>query len=410
MIGWTAVGRSLSQFKTNPLRTGLTLLGMVFGVGSVVAMVSIGEGAQQEILRTIEAMGATNTHVRARPVDESELTEVVNDSSGLCRADVTALVEMIPGVSEVAYLSKLRLGVTNLKVPPHGIELFAVNRQLMDVHGLELSSGRGFGDIDFTNQRRVVVLGAELAERAFPESNPLGEQIRLQYAWFEVIGVMEKRGALDKDAPINPDVFNNAVLVPFETASAELRPPRAYSELDLVSLKLPDTEGTLVAKQIAIPTLRRRHGGVEDFEVIAPEEILQQKKGAQSVLNIVLISIAAISLVVGGIGVMNIMLANIMERIHEIGLRRAIGARKRDIRNQFLLEAVIICFVGGVIGIVLGNVLSFSVASLFDLPIAFAWESMLIAFGISVAVGIIFGIVPAIRAANVNPIEALQRE
>lgn len=409
MIGWTAVGRSLSQFRTNPLRTMLTLLGMVFGVGSVVAMVSIGEGAQEEILRTIEAMGANNMHVRSRAVDEGSINEVINDSAGLSRADVQALWSMTPGVVDVAYRSKLKLGVTDLKLPPHAVGLYGVSRNLMDVHGLTLSSGRSFRGVDFRSERRVAILGADLAERLYPQG-AVGQQVRLQFSYFEVIGVLEERTALGGDVPVDPEVYNMAVLIPFETADVEIRPARPYAELDVISVRVGSTDETLVAKQIAEATLRRRHGGVEDFDVIAPEEILQQKKGAQSVLNIVLISIAAISLVVGGIGVMNIMLANIMERIHEIGLRRAVGARRGDIRNQFLFEAVLICVVGGVVGIVMGTGLSFVVASIFELPIAFAWESMVLAFGISVFVGVLFGIVPAIRAANVNPIEALQRE
>jgi putative ABC transport system permease protein len=403
------VRQSLSQFRTNPLRTFLTLLGMVFGVGSVVAMVSIGEGAQREILHTIEAMGAASVHVKAKPVDTKDLGSVVNDSVGVSRSDATAIGQTLPGVTGMAYRSRIKIGTTDLKVPVHALQVLAVSADLMALHGLKAVDGRGLSPLDHERRQRVAVLGHDLAERAFPEG-AVGRRFRLDSSWFEVVGVLAKRGSAGRDLPIDPQVYDDAVLLPFETAEEELRPPPAYGELDLITVGVADTATTLPAKIALLPLLKRLHGGVEDFEVFAPEEVLRQRKAAQSVLNIVLVSIAAISLVVGGIGVMNIMLANIMERIGEIGLRRALGARKRDIRNQFLLEAVLICFVGGTVGIVLGNVISFTVAWIFALPIAFAWISMLISFALSAGVGVLFGLIPALRAADVDPIEALHRE
>jgi putative ABC transport system permease protein len=232
----------------------------------------------------------------------------------------------------------------------------------------------------------------------------------LEYAYFEVVGILKSIRSGGGNLPIDFSLYNDAILLPFCTALEELHPAKGYAELDQVSLRVPKISDTLNTKKILGPTIKALHGGVDDFEIVAPEEILEKRQAAQSIMNVVLTAIAAISLIVGGIGVMNIMLANIMERIAEIGLRRAIGARKKDIRNQFLLESVIICFIGGCIGIVLGLLISFVVAHLASFPIAFAWESMALAFVISVGVGLIFGMVPAMRAAQVNPIEALQRE
>ncbi len=414
MISGVALRRSFAQLRTHPLRTLLTLLGMVFGVGSVVAMVSIGEGAQQEILRTIEAMGAATVHVKPKPVPDGELSDTVNDSAGLSRADAMAIGRTLPdargcGLGCVGWRTRVEIGVSNLEVPLRSIRVMGVSTALPALHGLEIGSGRPLLPVDHARRQRVAVLGARLARRAFP-AGAIGRRFRLDYAWFEVVGVLAERAVVKGDLPVDPQAYADAVLVPFDTAVAELQPPPAYGALDLITVGVASTARTLPAKHALLPMLRGLHGGVEDFEVFAPEEVLRQRKAAQSVLNAVLVSIAAISLLVGGIGVMNIMLANIMERIGEIGLRRALGARRRDIRNQFLLEAVVICFVGGLIGVVLGNVISFVVAWAVELPIAFAWESMVVSFVISAVVGVIFGLVPAIRAANVNPIEALHGE
>ncbi len=408
-----AVTQCLSQFRSNWLRTLLTLLGIVFGVGSVIAMGSIGEGAQREILAAIEDMGANATHVKAMAVEEAKIGDVINDSVGLHRTDVAALRRVLPMASAVAYRAGHEVRVTDLRVQRHELKVFGISRGFLGLHRLETAAGRGLLGVDHGQYRRVAVIGAELARRAFGgPRRAVGKRMRLDYAHFEIVGVLEARGAAagDPDAalPIDPEQYDMAALVPIETAHEELSPPKTYNELDMISFRVGSTEQTLAAKRVIEPTLRALHGGVVDFEVIAPEEILQQRKKAQALLNIVLVSIAAISLIVGGIGVMNIMLANIMERVSEIGLRRAVGARRRDIRNQFLLEAVMICFIGGAIGVVFGLAISYGVAAVVGLPVAFAWTSVVLAFGISVAVGIIFGLMPALRAANINPIEALQ--
>jgi putative ABC transport system permease protein len=406
----TGLRRSLSQFATNPLRTFLTLLGIVFGVGSVVAMVSVGEGAQEEILATIDAMGATTTHIQAKDIPEAELGEIIADSQGLTRADASAIAYTLEDALAVAYRRTLPLEVTDLPIPPHEIELLAVSPEIFGVHNLRVAQGRPLAWVDDTQQLRTVVLGAKLARRAF-DSDPVGRMIRLDYAFFEVVGVLADRADVHgDDLPVDPQIYEDAILVPYATALQELRPATAYNEVDLISVQAGTTEGTLTMKAALGPVLRDLHGGETDFDIVAPEEILRQREAAQSVLNLVLISIAAISLIVGGIGIMNIMLANIMERISEIGLRRAIGARRADIRNQFLFESTIISVVGGFIGLALGLSAGAAVAFLADIPFAFAWESMLLSFFISVAVGVVFGLVPAVRASRIDPIEALHSE
>jgi len=400
---------NLSQFRTNPLRTLLTLLGMVFGVGSVVAMVSIGEGAQERILSTIEAMGAANAHIKAVPVPEDKRSEVINDSAGLSLADVDAIERGIPQIQGVGWRRVVPVGATTLKAPLSTTTVLAVSSALSQLHGLEIARGRALLPLDHQRGRRVAILGHKTALAAFPKG-AIGQQFRLDYTWFEVVGVMAPRATTGGDLPIDPAIYDRAVVVPYTTAIEELEPPPAYGALDLITVGTAGTAATLTIKRALGPLFRQLHRGVEDYELIAPEEILRQRQSARGVLNIVLVCIAAISLLVGGIGVMNIMLANIMERIGEIGLRRAVGARRSDIRNQFLVEAVIICVVGGLLGILLGYTISFSVSFFVDLPIAFAWVSMVLAFGLSTLIGVLFGYVPAVRAANINPIEALHSE
>lgn len=434
----TMLTRSFRQLRNNPLRTLLTLLGVVFGVGAVVAMMSIGEGAQREIIAQIEAMGATSVHVTAREVPETELSQVINDSVGLHRADVDAIHATLPDlVVRTAYRSTHDLGVTDLGVPAHEVKVFGVSPDFSRVQALRVRRGRGLGRVDHARGLRTAVIGHELARQAFGAQEPVGEIIRLEYAYFEVVGVLApgRAAAVPEqgqasggwlsggDEAISQDSsggdrgggalaqdYGGAILIPYETMVQELKPAPAFHALDMISVQVPTTEQTLRGKVLLDRLLYKLHGGVRDYDIIAPEEILRQKQATQSVFNAVLISIAAISLLVGGIGVMNIMLATVMERISEIGLRRAIGARKRDILRQFLLESVAICFVGGALGVVLGFGGSWTVAKVAGLPMAFAWEAGILSFAISLIVGVTFGLMPAIRAANIDPIDALRGE
>ena len=412
-LGLPPIGRSLTQLRTHPLRTLLTLLGIVFGVGSVVAMVSIGEGAQREILASIEAMGARNVHIRARDVKEGEIGEIVNRSAGLSVADVAAIRQVIPSVSAAAWRSIYAPKVSDLPVPAHELRVVGVSPSLPRVHNLRIAVGRALSTPDHEHARPVVLLGDRVARRAYGPhvEAAVSQWIRIDYHYFYIAGVLQPaRGSLKGDLPVDPEIYDRAILMPRSTLHSALIPPKVFGDLDLATIEVATMADTLPTKHAIAAIVEGLHDGVRDYDIVAPEELLRQRKAAQSVLNTVLICIAAISLIVGGIGVMNIMLANIMERIAEIGLRRAIGARKRDIRNQFMMEALLICVTGGAMGIALGLSLSFIVARTAELPVAFAWTSVGLSFGISLLVGLVFGIVPAIRAAQINPIEALRSE
>lgn len=402
--------RSLAQFRSNPLRTALALLGMVLGVGSVVGMVSIGEGAQAEILASLESLGGDVIHLRSKDIADSELARVVNESAGLSRSDLAPLREVLPTLENSAWVKWSPIGVNDLPAATFDVEVAAASPSVFAVHRLKVAQGRELFTVDDQFARRVAVLGADLAQGSFGSAEQaVGRRVRVGYAYFDVVGVLSplKSGG---DAPVDPARYNRAVIIPFNTAAEELTPASAYAELDVLSLEVGSLEVTGQAKRLVTPVVRSLHGGLEDVDIVAPEEILASRQATQAILNAVLISIAAISLLVGGIGVMNIMLANIMERISEIGLRRAIGASQRDIRDQFLVESIIVCLIGGGMGLVLGLVTSFGVGSAFGLRAALAWEAMLAAVLLSMGVGLLFGLWPAVRASRISPVEALQHE
>lgn len=407
-----AVRRTAIQFRNNFLRTTLTLLGIVFGVGAVVAMMSIGEGAQRQIVEQIESMGARSVHVISKPVAEAEVTNIVNDSVGLSESDAHAIMKVAKGVESIGFRAVHNVGMSSFKTPSHELLVYGVSRDLMDAQNLRVRSGRAFSDLDHSRGLRVAVVGSQLANREF-EGDPIGQKFRLEDAYFTVIGVLTSRQDSNSEtegesSSTFAQSYEDAVILPHNTLFGELAFPKTYGALDMISVQVATTEDTLPTKHVIDKLLVHLHGGIKDYELISPEEILRQKQKTQSLFNAVLIAIAAISLIVGGIGVMNIMLANVMERISEIGLRRAVGARRRDIRNQFLAESVVICFAGGFLGVLLGFIGSYTASVFADLPIAFAWESTLLAFFISLTVGVTFGLMPAVKAANTDPIDALR--
>lgn len=399
-----AAKRSFVQFRTNFLRTALTLLGVVMGVGAVVAMMSIGEGAQREIIAQIESMGAKSVHIIGKQVASIELANLVNKSTGLTPADADAIGQSLSDVESVGYRASFTPSYTDLRRLPHETVVFGASLKLMETQNIGLGSGRAFHFLDHRNGTRVAIVGEAFANDEFG-GNAIGKMVRIDESIFTIVGVLKPNESSNASFSAS---YDEAVFVPLETLFDELKPAPAYGVLDMISVQVKTTEATLSAKSVISNLLKQKHGGVKDFDIISPEEVLRQKKKTQSLFNAVLIAIAAISLIVGGIGVMNIMLANVMERISEIGLRRAIGARKKDIRAQFLAESVLICFTGGFIGVLLGFGGSYLASVVSDLRMAFAWEATLLAFFISFIVGVTFGLMPAMKAADVDPIEALR--
>jgi putative ABC transport system permease protein len=406
--GLVALSEGLVQLRGSPLRTLLTLLGVVFGVGSVVSMVSIGEGAQRQILAGIEAMGATSLHVQGAASKDQNLADLVNVSVGLSQADARALEKALGVDQAVAARAVYAPKVTTLPLLAAELRVIGVTASVFDTSRLLMKQGRRLSIWDERQAAAVAVIGSGLAERAFPGEDPVGRWVRLDYAWFQIVGVLAPRG---DDAGASGEVsYDKSVVVPYPTQRELLEPERTYGDLDRISVRMGSIEDTLPAKRVADKLLDNLHGGAKDFEVISPEELLRKRKETQNIMTAVLTAIAAISLLVGGIGVMNIMLASVTERVAEIGVRRAIGATRRDVLVQFLIESTTICVIGGAIGAVLGLVAAIVASKIMGLPIVLAWQALALAVVISVLVGVTSGLVPAKRAADLNPIEALRGE
>lgn len=410
--------KSVTPFITHPLRTFLALLGIIFGVSAVVAMVSIGEGAQNDILNGINAMGATLLRIEGNPIEKGQLPQFINKSRGLSRNDLIILYNYLEGIDEtkIAYYKKLKnifkLSFTN---DPTQVDVLGVNESFINIMKQDINSGRSFNPYDFDRSQSVIIIGSEIAKRIIPENSKeiVGTFIGINRSYWEIIGILseiEYKPDEKRRIPVNPNRYNNSILVPYDTAFDKIETPPIYTEIDGAAIETGAIENTLRYKNIIEPALTSMHEKVSDFKIIAPLELLTQQQETQRVFNVVLLSIAAISLLVGGIGIMNIMLANILERVKEIGIRRAVGATKRDILIQFLSETVCITVIGGIMGIILGVLISFAVSKYADISVSYSCKPMILSFVISIATGVLFGMMPARRAANIDPIEALRKE
>jgi putative ABC transport system permease protein len=402
----------------NLVRTGLTLLGIVFGVASVIAMITIGEGAQKKILDNIKTMGARLVHITANKVEGAHVSQLVQDSRGLGNADIRALRAVLPLQGrEVGYLAKAGVKTTNLAAQVSDLNLFAVSRNFAHVAELRLVAGRDFSDFDFSAAAPVALVSRENAVAFWgSEAGAVGQQVSFNYKWFQIVGVYDRfglvssKGRRKKQGGVDVSEYARSFLVPITMYHEKLHPPKVYGEYDRLLIRCRDLLETNAVKDIAGRVLDLTHNHRADYRIVSPQELLEQQQATQQIFNIVLLSIASISLLVGGIGIMNIMLANVLERRTEIGLRRALGAKKRDIVLQFLLESVLICLIGGVAGICVGIGISVAILHWTAIPVSFSLFPMALSFAISFAIGVIFGLFPAWKAAGLNPVEALHHE
>jgi putative ABC transport system permease protein len=399
----SVIYNALAVFNTRKLRTLLATLGMVFGVGAVIAMLAIGEGGAREIQKKIGALGASLVVVKSAPLDENQLKERVNDTSGLSVRDALSLQSVLSGTNQQYTIAwQRKIGIHSGDLAGSNIGVLAVSPDFFSLQQLRVTKGRSFVKSDFANARNVALVGS-LAAPLLKELLSERTAFRLNQAWFEPVGQFQGREPL-------PDSLDAAILIPWPSALAKIEPAPPYSELDELYVDAGTLEKTLMFKQVVEAQLHANHAGIRDFTVFAPLELLKSQKEAQKILDLVLLSIAAISLLVGGIGIMNIMLANILERIPEIGLRRALGAKTIHILLQFLIEAMMICLLGGFMGIFFGFIIGRGISAFSGMSVVFSPVTAVAAFLISATVGLLFGLMPALRAAKIHPMDALRAE
>ncbi len=390
--------RSLLLHK---LRSSLSILGVVFGVAAVVAMSSVGEGARRESLEQIAGLGIDSVTARARPPAAG------SSEPGLVLRDAESAGHVVPGVVAVAPIREAALGVEGAGRETE-VTVVGTTPAYSTAARLALASGRFLTDLDITDRKRVAVLGSSVARAVFPLGEPRGERVRVGGDWYQVVGVLESRSsARSRPGPIRTRDVNRCVFVPLPALDRG-KDPRPDG-IDEIVLRVEQPDQVTPAAEVLKSLLRRTTGG-ETFEVIVPREILRQRERTQRIFDVVTGAIAFIGLLVGGIGIMNIMLASVAERTREVGVRRALGARKNDIAAQFLVESSLLTAAGGVLGAVLGIAGAVVIHRFAGWPTAIAPVLLLLALGMAVLVGVGFGFYPAWHASRLEPMEALRRE
>ena len=443
----------------NRLKSILTALGIIFGVAAVISMLAIGKGAEQEILEQIKLVGVNNIVITpsSHTVNEGNSSQENSDKSkpsskkiskGLTLLDVEAIKKVLPTTEKISPVISFNYSaLLNGKSKP--VVLEGIENDYFELFNMNLEQGSLFNSAQSEKGLPVCVIGNNIKNEFFLQDDPIGKYIKCGQTWLKVVGVIEKRDfTASASDELGISSSDNKIFIPVQTMLlrfknrallrsdeiAELNKGNAGggsvtmiiiggveqeqkkavdidknpNQLDKIVVQVKETEQLSESANILKRILLRRHSNIYDFEVTIPELLLKQQQKTKNIFNIVLGAIAGISLIVGGIGIMNIMLASVMERIREIGVRQAIGAKQKDIIAQFLAESTLISLTGGIIGIILGIVLSKIITSLFDIKTVVSVFSIFIAFGVSVVVGILFGYLPAKKAAENDPVISLR--
>lgn len=437
----------------NRIRSILTGLGIIFGVAAVIAMLAIGNGAQQEILEQIRLVGVNNIVVR--PIvsqSEENITEDAGErkekqkwTPGLNMLDVEGIRKIVPGINKISPEIILDTYLINNGIR-RTAKLVGVEPAYFDIFNFSLERGDMFTEHHLIHGEPVCIIGKSIKAKFFPTEDPIGKYIKCGNNWLKVIGILEER-LISSNSISNLGIrdYNMDVYVPLQTMlvrfknralvteemlrransgstggfviiggsdnnANENEGPTNYHQLDRLVVQVNKTELMTPIAGVIARMLERKHYDVVDFEIEIPELLLKQQQRTNDIFNYVLGAIAGISLLVGGIGIMNIMLASVLERIKEIGLRLSLGAKKFDIINQFLFEAMMISVSGGLLGVILGISIALLVSSFADIPTIITFSSIILSFGVAASVGLIFGIAPARKAARQDPIQSLRYE
>ena len=446
---------AVESIVSNKLKSMLTALGIIFGVAAVIAMLAIGKGAKQEIMEQMKMVGVNNILINPVIPDKSSSTsegekQQKKFSRGLNLLDVDAIKQTLPSVKrispEISFNSTAMLNGVK-----YTAKLVGVSNDYFYLYNLPLVGGAFFNTFQEENGIQVCIIGANIRSKFFSKIDPLGQYIKFNGIWLKVIGVLQKTNvSLTGFVEKGVNVYNDNIYIPIQTmllryqnrallntkmaseatslqffsggggggmsrvvvssSDASSDTETNYNQLDRIVVQVSETEQIQPTTEILSRMLSRRHTGVKDFEITVPELLLKQQQRTKDIFNIVLGAIASISLIVGGIGIMNIMFASVMERIKEIGTRMAIGAKKMDIVVQFLAEAVLISVSGGFIGVFFGVIMAKLIEQIAGIMTVVSFFSVFIAFGVSAAVGVIFGYSPAKRASEKDPIESLRYE
>jgi putative ABC transport system permease protein len=405
------IREAVAELRRRKLRTGLTLLGMVFGVGAIVAMLAVGEGSKREALRLVAELGLNNVLVESKGLEAEQLKELRTRSLGLSAADGMAALSVVPGARSVALKKEIKVDQLAFGEQVVSARAFAVSQAYAEHSGLLLKAGRWIAPSDGATLAPVCVLGARLAQSLFGSAPAVGQLVKLNHVWLQVVGVLADRTPSKAEFEgVKLGLDDERLFVPWETGRGRFNFKRIEDEVDGISVRLDGAAAPDGAARVLQALISQRHGGVDDTNLIVPMGLYRQNQQTQRIFTIVMSSIAAVSLLVGGIGIMNIMLANVLERRREIGLKRALGARRRDVVEQFLAEALVISVSGGLLGIVLGAVVAYGIATLAGWSVAWSPFSLAVAVASCVGVGLAFGVYPARQAATLDPIAALRSD
>lgn len=430
---WDMIKVGMKNLLLHKLRSLLTLLGVILGVGSVIAMLAVGEGSKKEALERIRNLGADNVIIRTvRPSyeDEDEGRSRSSDDDdtrpnvvqyGLTHSDLDVLRSTLPTISRAVPVALTNTHVSRQRNRMPNARVLGTTTEFIEIKRLNVERGRFISAVDISNSWNVVVLAAGAAQSLFQFEDPLGEHILIGDDVYRVVGVLAGQSSGNNTpGAVGQKDLNNDIYVPISCVQrrlGEMQEVRASggrsferTELSEITLTVGEERFVSQTAEMARQVLERRHADAKDFSIQVPLELLAQAMEEKRMWNMVLGSIAGISLLVGGIGIMNIMLASVTERTKEIGIRRALGATKRAISVQFLVETIILSSTGGVLGVILGVTIPTVVSMLTDLDTVISWWSVVLSFAISVGVGVVFGWYPAQRAASLNPIVALRHQ